>query len=130
MNKTNNLTKICEEFNCSRISLKRWVDKYKKDGSIKRYNRKSISYKITENQVKYSLKILKKNQQITMSELVKLIKKKYKDFDITPQHLGKVLRDNNKIRKRTRHHHHHHHHYHHHHRHHYHHHFHFKSSSV
>ena len=130
LNKTNNLTKTCEEFNCSRISLKRWVDKYKKDGSIKRYNRKSISYKITENQVKYSLKILKKNQQITMSELVKLIKKKYKDFDITPQHIGKVLRDNNKIRKRTRHHHHHHHHYHHHHRHHYHHHFHFKSSSV
>ena len=35
-----------------------------------------------------------------MSELVKFIKKKYNDFDITPQHLGKVLRDNN---KRTRH---------------------------
>ena len=103
LNKTNNLTKTCEEFNCSRISLKRWVDKYKKDGSIKRYNRKSISYKITENQVKYSLKILEQNQQITMNELVKLVKKKYKDFDITPQHLGKVLRDNNKTRKRTRH---------------------------
>ena len=37
-----------------------------------------------------------------MNELVKLIKKKYKDFDITPQHLGKVLRDN-KTKKRTRH---------------------------
>ena len=38
-----------------------------------------------------------------MTELAKLIKKKYKDFDITPQWLGKVLRDNNKTRKRTRH---------------------------
>ena len=38
-----------------------------------------------------------------MFELVKLIKKKYKEFDITPQHLDKVLRDNNKTRKRTRH---------------------------
>lgn len=38
-----------------------------------------------------------------MNELVKLVKKKYKDFDITPQHLGKVLRDNNKTRKRSRH---------------------------
>jgi len=38
-----------------------------------------------------------------MTELSKLIKKKYKDFDITPQWLGKVLRDNNKTRKRTRH---------------------------
>ena len=99
LNKTNNLTKTCKEFDCSRISLKRWVDNYKKERSIK----KSVSYKITENQVKYYLKILKKNQQITMNELVKLIKKKYKDFDITPKHLGKVLRDNNKKRKRTRH---------------------------
>ena len=38
-----------------------------------------------------------------MTELVKLVKKEYKDFDITPQWLGKVLRDNNKTRKRTRH---------------------------
>ena len=36
-----------------------------------------------------------------MTELAKLIKKKYKDFDITPQWLGKVLRDNNKTRKRS-----------------------------
>jgi len=38
-----------------------------------------------------------------MTELVKLIKKKYKSFDITPQWIGKVLRYNNKTRKRTRH---------------------------
>ena len=38
-----------------------------------------------------------------MFELAKLIKDKYKDFNITPQHLGKVIRDKNKTRKRTRH---------------------------
>ena len=38
-----------------------------------------------------------------MLELYKQIKKKYKDFNVTPQWLGKVLRDNNKTRKRTRH---------------------------
>ena len=38
-----------------------------------------------------------------MEELHKIIKKKYKDFDITPQHLGQVIRDNNITRKRTRH---------------------------
>ena len=37
-----------------------------------------------------------------MNELSKLIKNKYKEFNITPQWLGKVLRDNNKTRKRTR----------------------------
>ena len=38
-----------------------------------------------------------------MEELHKIIKKKYKDFDITPQHLGQIIRDNNITRKRTRH---------------------------
>ena len=38
-----------------------------------------------------------------MEELSKLIKKKYKDFDITSQHLSQIIRDNNKTRKRTRH---------------------------
>ena len=33
-----------------------------------------------------------------MLELSKQIKKKYKDFNVTPQWLGKVLRDNNKTR--------------------------------
>ena len=38
-----------------------------------------------------------------MEELHKIIKKKYKDFDTTPRHLGQVIRDNNITRKRTRH---------------------------
>lgn len=38
-----------------------------------------------------------------MEKLHKIVKKKYKDFDITPQHLGQVIRDNNITRKRTRH---------------------------
>ena len=94
---------VCDIFMCSERSLKRWIIRYEKDKSIKRHNRKPISYKITKEQVKYALILLKQNQQITMTELVKLIKKRYKEFDITPQWLGKVLRDNNKTRKRTRH---------------------------
>ena len=37
-----------------------------------------------------------------MFELVKLIKKKYKNFNITPRQLGNVIRDNNRTIKRTR----------------------------
>jgi len=85
------MNEVCNIFNCSKTSLKRWIDRY------------SISYKITKDQVDYALKLLKENEQITMFELCKLIKKKYKDFDISPQHLGQVIRDNNKTRKRTRH---------------------------
>lgn len=94
---------VCDIFDCKKQSLSRWVQKYQSTNSIKRDNRKSISYKITKEQVKYAIKVLKQNEQITMSELSKILKKKYKDFDITSQHLGKVLRDNNKTRKRTRH---------------------------
>ena len=46
---------------------------------------------------------MKQNEQVTMSELVMDMKKLYPDFNITPKHLGHVLRDNNKTRKRTRH---------------------------
>ena len=65
VNKSKNLSKTCKIFECSRISLKRWVNRYKKDKSIKRYSRKPVSYKIT-------------NEQITMFELAKLVKKNIK----------------------------------------------------
>ena len=38
-----------------------------------------------------------------MDELLFEMKNKYKDFDITRQHLGIVIRANNRTRKRTRH---------------------------
>jgi transposase len=38
---------LCKIFKCSPGSLIRWVEKYNTDGEIKRYNKKSVSYKIT-----------------------------------------------------------------------------------
>jgi len=90
-----NYTKTCNIFKCSERSLKRWIEK------IKRLNRKQISYKITKEQVKNAIKKLKENEryknyvfsqptydeQISMEELYKIVKKKYNDFDITSQHL-------------------------------------------
>ena len=70
---------------------------------IKRLNRKPKSYKITKEQVKYAIQKLKENEQITMEELCKIVKKKYIDFKITSQYLGQVIRDNTIPRKRTRH---------------------------
>ena len=40
----------CEIFRCSERSLKRWIEELEEK---KRLNRKSISYKITKNQIKY-----------------------------------------------------------------------------
>ena len=53
--------------------------------------------------MKTALELLKQNEQLTMNELAIDMKKKYPTFDITHQHLGQVIRDNNKTRKRTRH---------------------------
>ena len=97
------MKEVCNIFECKKQSLSRWVKRYQKDNSIKRYNRNSISYKITKAQVNYAIDILKKNEQLTMFGVRKLVKKKFKNFNITAQHLGQVIRNNNKTRKRTRH---------------------------
>jgi transposase len=37
---------VCKIFNCSRRSLMRWVEKYKKDGKITGYERTPKAYKV------------------------------------------------------------------------------------
>ena len=103
LNNDVSLDDVCKIFDCPKQSLYRWIERYEELEEIKRLSRKSISYKITKKQVKYAIQKLKENEQISMEELYKIIKKKYKDFDITSQHLGQVIRDNNITRKRTRH---------------------------
>jgi transposase len=98
-----NIRKTCKIFDCRKSSLQRWVKRYETSKTLTRKNRKPISYKITKPQVNTALDLLKNNEQLTMNELVLDMKKHYPSFDITPQHLGQVIRDNNKTRKRTRH---------------------------
>jgi transposase len=98
-----NIRKTCKIFDCKKSTLQRWIKRYKTSKNIKRINRKAMSYKITKPQVNTALELLKQNEQLTMNELVVDMKNKYPTFDITSQHLGQVIRDNNKTRKRTRH---------------------------
>ena len=96
------IEQTCLIFKCSKGSLHRWIQQYKQDKQIERRNRKPMSYKVTNEHVRYALDELKKNEQITMEELRKKVINKYSDFSITSQHLGKVIRDANKTRKRTK----------------------------
>ena len=98
-----NIRKTCKIFDCKKSTLQRWIKRYETSKNLTRRNRKPISYKITKPQVKTALELLKQNEQLTKNELAIDMKKKYPTFDITPQHLGQVIRDNNKTRKRTRH---------------------------
>ena len=118
--------KTCKIFDCKKSTLRDWIKRYNTSKNLTRRNRKPISYKITKPQVKTALELLKKNEQLTMNELAfdmdsfdsrlrsptlvtcdfvsrTWLKQKYPTFDITPQHLGHVIRDNNQTRKRTRH---------------------------
>lgn len=97
--------KTCKIFGCKKSTLRDWIKRYENTRNLTRKNRKPVSYKITKPQVKTAIQILNSNEQITMNDLTLHMKDKFKDFDITPQHLGSVLRNNNQTRKRTRHHH-------------------------
>ena len=62
---------VCDIFDCKKQSLSRWVDRYLLENSIRRHNRLPVSYKVKKKHVKYAIKKLKENEQITMSELAK-----------------------------------------------------------
>lgn len=100
-NKIKNYDKVCEIFECSHRSLKRWVEKYDNDKNINRKEREKGSYKITKTHVQFIKDNLKKDNTITMKQLHTLIKNKYKNIDITRQHLSNIIRDNNITRKRA-----------------------------
>jgi transposase len=103
LNNNNTMNNTCKIFNCKKPSLHRWIQLYKTKQNLQRKPRTAISYKIKNEQVKTALNIIDKNDQITMDELLFDIKQKYPTFNITRQHLGRVIRINNRTRKRTRH---------------------------
>ena len=67
---------VCKIFKCSVRSLMRWVDRFKEEKEIKRYNRKPVAYKVQKEQVKFILAELKKNKMITMDDLLVKLKDK------------------------------------------------------
>tara|TARA_B110000908_G_C10226627_1_gene438291 strand:+ start:457 stop:1029 length:573 start_codon:yes stop_codon:yes gene_type:complete len=100
--KYRNYSETSRRFNCPRTSLMRWVNKYNNTNSVSRKKRINISYKVTKYQVNFALKLVEKNPQISMISLLAKMKTKYSNLNITPQHLGQIIRDNNITRKRTK----------------------------
>ena len=86
-----NIRKTCKIFDCNKSTLQRWIQIYKTNKNLTRKNRKPISYKINKEQVKSAVNMIDKNEQLTMDELLFDMKLKYKDFDITRRHLGRVI---------------------------------------
>jgi len=82
----------------------RWVKLYNENNLISNHNKTKKSYKITQKHINYIIKILnqRNNKFLSLKELNKKLSRKFSDYSITPQWLGKILLDNNITRKRTR----------------------------
>ena len=93
---------VAKMFEINTRTLQRWLYEYKKDGDLQRKKQIYYSYKIEEKHVKFIMKVLKKEQSITNPNLLLKLKSKYPDVNITERHLGRIVRENNLTRKRTR----------------------------
>ena len=99
--KTKHQTNTCEIFECSQRSLMRWVNKYNKNKTVKRKSRKAVSYKVTQQHIKYIKTQLKTNKTISMQELSNSINDKF-GIKLSRSHIASVVRDNNITLKQTR----------------------------
>ena len=86
--KIKNYKNVCNIFECSERSLKRWINRYIETKNIKN---------IYINEIK---NILKNNPDIFVKEVHKKLKDKFKNYNISKKHLYDVIRDNNITRKR------------------------------
>jgi len=93
---------VCRIFKCSRRSLMRWVDKYKKYGKITGYERTPTVYKVHKEHVDFLLQEIKHNKTITIEDLLHLLKSKYPDLDLNKSHISRIIHDNNITLKMTR----------------------------
>ncbi len=93
---------VCKIFKCSVRSLYRWVERYKDEGSIQRHNRTPKAYKVHKEHVKFILDEINKDKTITTESLLKKLKEKFKDIDLSRRHISQIIKDNNISLKLTR----------------------------
>jgi transposase len=93
---------VCNIFKCNPRSLMRWVNKYKRDGEIKRQNRQPIAYKVRKEHVKFILQQLKQNKNITIEDILVKLKENYPDIDLSKMTIHRIIKNNNITLKLTR----------------------------
>lgn len=99
---TQNQLQTCRIFECSARSLMRWVKRYNNASSLVRQNRKHVAYKVTKEHVAFITGLVKKNPEITASEVLTAFKTNFPTILLSRVHIGRIMRDNNYTLKRTR----------------------------
>ena len=89
-------------FNICEKTFRNWLKQYRENKTYDRKKRVTESYKIKQKHVKYLIKTVKKNPTWSIKMLWNDIKVKFSDFEISQNHLSRVIRYNNITRKRTR----------------------------
>jgi len=96
-----NLRDTCEIFNCKFQSLARWIERYEKQGSVKRKDRDTKNLKIT-NEIEIFVKDHVKQFPTTILwELSKLVNDKFK-VELSDSSIHNILSNHSIIRKRVR----------------------------
>ena len=93
---------LSKQFDISKDTIKRWVDKYEQHCTVERSNRPPISYKLTEAHVQFAKQYITEHPTTFLKELTTVMRNKFDDFDVTEQWLGKVLKANEITRKHVR----------------------------
>jgi len=88
--KTDNQVETCEVFDCKRQSLQRWIQQYEATGAIPTPIHHRKSRKMKKEYIAFIKAELQKKPQLFLNDLMLMLKEKYPDVNITPQHLGRV----------------------------------------
>jgi len=101
--KTHNQLETCRVFGCSRSSLQNWIKEYEMYGRIRpRKQTQKKAYKVSNQHVAFLKEQVEKKPDIFMSDLQHIFHQKYPDVSLSRVHIGRILRDNRKTRKRLR----------------------------
>jgi len=101
--RTDNQVETCEVFDCKRASLQRRIETYREIGlPVRTTRRRRTAYKVKKEYVDFLRQELHKKPDIFMNDLRTLLIGKYPDATISREHIGRLLRDNDKTRKRLR----------------------------
>ena len=86
------IRQICKIFKCKRESLRRWIVRYLRTGSINNKPRKKGSYKIRRKHVKYILNLLTNKPDIMLWQILAKFHKKINDITLSKGHLVNIIR--------------------------------------
>lgn len=83
---------ICKIFKCKRESLRRWIVRYLRTGTIDNKPRKEGSYKIRKKHFKFILNLLTKKPDIMLWQILAKFHKKFNDMTLSKGHLVNIIR--------------------------------------